>query len=699
MRKPLRRAGWPAAATCHGLVAACLLLGPGPSGASPAPVTPLRSGGDLLQAALRRAGVDPGALSTPAAALGEPAPTLAFPDAFRRDPVAGMAAIQAFDAALLGSPARRGGHRQIPEAAALRQSLDLAYGHDRWPTPARTDSTHPKRGIAWPADLPRDLRTAIQDVLTAIGQAESQRARAFAAWPAPVSAEDLWRRFSPTATAQDAPAAPSLAPKMPSAQALVDAVDHAALALGLLELTSAVERLQRRLLAADRRPWPRSAWRFDTPWGPVVVDTTGSDNTHRGRRPTLLIDTGGDDTYAFDEGHPPGTTVLLDLRGNDRYAAQAPDRDPSCATLGYAVLWDAGGDDLYQGRWLTQGAALFGAAALIDTRGDDRYEAQGQAQGFATGGVAMLFDRSGRDRYDALTQSQASAGPGGLALLFDMEGDDRYRLAAQPLVLPSAQLKDRNASLGQGTAFGLRPLPDEDAPTAPGGLALLVDRLGDDRYEAQVFAQGAGYERGMGVLLDGGGSDWMEAVWYAMAAAAHRGGGVLVAHGSGRDRYAVSHSTSLGAAHDGATALFAGGTGADRYSLGTLGLGAAHEGGSALFLDRGGNDRYEHLLLPCRAFGIGEHSGERDNRSHPLSGKIGAPVDTRRATPAEPTGARPPVNAALFIDLSGTDLYPPSCPGPGNSRRWPAAAGADSSQGWDADAHRRAATSRNPRPP
>ncbi len=694
---PPRRAGRPAA-VCRGLLAAGLVLAAGLSWAGPAAPGPrARSASDLLQATLHRAGVDPGVLSSALApGPGDPAPALAFPDSFRKDPVAGMAALQAFEASVSGGPARRAGPRQVPAAAALRRSLDLAYGHDRWPAPARADAARPPRAIDWPAGLPRDLRAAIQDVLRAIGQAEAQRARAFAAWPATVSTGDLWRRFSPAAVAQGDAARDSAVSTMPSTQALVDAVDHPALALGLLDLTSAVDRLQRRLLAAGHRPWRQSMWRFDTPWGPVVVDTTGHANTYRGRQPTLLIDTGGDDTYAFDEGRRPGTTVLLDLKGNDRYVAQAPDRDPSCATLGYAVLWDAGGDDLHQGSWQTQAAALFGAAALIDEAGDDRYEARGQAQGFALGGVALLVDVEGRDRYDALTQSQASAGPGGLALLLDMAGDDRYRLAGGPLVLPSAQLRDRNASLGQGAAFGLRPLPGRDEPTAPGGLALLVDRLGDDRYEAQVFAQGAGYERGMGVLLDGGGSDQMEAAWYAMAAAAHRGVGVLVARGGGRDSYAASHATSLGAAHDGAAAVFIGGTGADRYSLGTLGLGAAHDGGGALFLDRGGDDSYEHLLRPCRAFGIGEHSGERDDRGPPPPGDIGPPAGSRQATPAGPTGARPPVNAGLFFDLSGTDLYPPACRGPGNSRRWPAAAGADSSQGWDTDTHRQSGSPRRP---
>jgi hypothetical protein len=640
---------------------ACLLGAPGQAGAEkPPPPGPA----DTLPAALRRVGVDPAALARASVAADEPASPLAFPDRFRTDPVAGMAALHGFEMALQDS----GG----AAAVALRHALDLAHGQTRWPAMAPPATApiaeHPR--IEWPPDLPPDLRHGILAMLEAVAQAQSWRGKALDAWPSQVSAADLWRRFVPTETSTAAADTPTAMPT----QTLVDAVDHRALALGMLQLTAAVDLLQRRLRAC--KP-PAATWRFETPWGLVVIDTTRRHNLYRGRQPLLLIDTGGDDTYAFDEERPPGIAILLDLQGNDRYTALGPGRDPSSATLGYAVLWDAGGDDHYEGGWLTQGAALFGAAVLVDARGNDRYEAQGQAQGFALGGVAALIDRGGHDRYGALSQSQASAGPGGLALLLDMAGDDHYLLGNDPLVQPSAQLKDRNASLGQGTAYGLRPAAGQDAPTAPGGLALLVDGRGDDRYAAQVFAQGAGYERGMGVLLDGGGHDRMDAAWYAMGAAAHRGSGVLIARGGGRDSYTASHATSLGAAHDDSVAVFIGGSGNDRYSLGTLGYGAAHDGGTAVFIDRGGNDRYRHREQPCRAFGASAHSGGGGDsaRGH---AEAGAEEEPR------------PANTGLFFDMAGADNYPLNCPGPGNQRRWtPVGQGAGPSQGLDAPTHQK----------
>ena len=142
-------------------------------------------------------------------------------------------------------------------------------------------------------------------------------------------------------------------------------------------------------------------------------------------------------------------------------------------------------------------------------------------------------------------------------------GDDRYHLGNEVLVWPSAQLPDRNASLGQGAGYG---------NTAGSGLALLMDAAGDDRYRAQVFAQGAGLRHGLGALLDLGGHNRHQAAWYAMGAAAHQGVGLLWAAGAGGDSYEVSHVTAMGAGHDGAVGLLVDGGGSDRFVLDDLGL-------------------------------------------------------------------------------------------------------------------------------
>lgn len=567
----------------------------------------------------------------------------AFPNRFRHDPLAGMATLEHWAVQVA---------RDEPQSASrvLRETLDLVHvrpsglaGHTAT-VAALAEPNTLARGVQWPADLPTELRSPITFLLEAAARAQTWRQQALARWPSEVTAKDLWTNLA--LAKNDAQADNRI-----STHTLLEAVDHRALAHGLWPLTEAVEQSAKSLKNILLNGKTVSgAWHLNTPLGEVIVDTRPNNNQYQGQQPWILIDTQGQDSYAFDQIRPPGVTVLLDLAGDDRYQSAGPGRDPSSATLGLAVLLDASGNDHYDGHWLTQGAALFGGAALIDHHGDDHYSAQGQAQGFAFGGIAALLDFDGDDRYQALTQAQAAAGPSGLAVLFDQAGRDRYVLANTPLVLPSAQLKHSNASLGQGTAFGHRSQSDADGPSRAGGLALLLDAQGDDVYEAQVFAQGAGYEGGLGVLWDGSGSDQMFAAWYAMGAAAHRASGVLVAGGSGRDRYTASHATSLGAAHDQSVAIFVGGVGDDSYSLLSLGLGAAHDSSTALFLERAGDDRYQHTHALCRGFGVSVYS-----QAH-----------------AEPSESAPPRynNTALFMDLGGTDHYPSTCGDPGNELRW-----------------------------
>jgi hypothetical protein len=345
---------------------------------------------------------------------------------------------------------------------------------------------------------------------------------------------------------------------------------------------------------------------MDTPLGAVIVDTTGSDGTHRLAAPLLVLDVGGNDRYEFEAAPAAGhLAVVLDHGGDDRYFARAAGADPSAATLGYGILWDTVGDDLYEGGEFAQAAALFGAALLRDDAGNNRYVAAAHAQAYALGGIALLASGAGSDEYIAQTHAQASAGPEAVAVLVDLAGDDRYTLGNSPLARPSPQLPTHNTSMGQGAGRGLRATED-DGLSAAGGIGMLVDLAGDDRYTAQVFAQGAGFHEGLGMLIDAGGTDRFDAAWYAMGAAAHQAAGVLLKRGGGNDRYRATHFASLGAAHDLAVAAFLDEGGDDDYALGDLGFGASHDDGVAVFVDLAGADRYQVTAAACRAFGFAQ---------------------------------------------------------------------------------------------
>jgi len=125
-----------------------------------------------------------------------------------------------------------------------------------------------------------------------------------------------------------------------------------------------------KILAGGQSTLPSVRWQAETPYGRIVVDTTGRDNAYELVDPLLVVDVGGDDRYEFrTRGAHRRVCVLLDHGGDDRYIARSPGADASAAILGYGILWDTGGDDQYEGTTLAQGAALFGASLVVDGGG------------------------------------------------------------------------------------------------------------------------------------------------------------------------------------------------------------------------------------------------------------------------------------------------------------------------------------------
>ncbi len=498
-----------------------------------------------------------------------------------------------------------------------------------------------KAGAGWVpvlpdhAQLPNPLRYELARVLATMSQSHQFLQRAFERFPPGVTPQLLRRQaLDDLLTVFEAP----------DFRQLLPLVEREAVLAGMLDLVGAVERLQ-SFVTTHEAALPSVAWSLHTPLGWIVVDTTGRNNRHVLKDPLLVLDVGGDDDYAFEAKSDTHTiSVLLDHRGNDRYRAAAPGADPSSATLGFGVLWDTEGDDRYEGTQQAQASALFGAALLVDGGGSNRFVASSRAQAHAIAGVAVLLSGGGDDEFTAQTYSQATGGPRGVAMLVDTGGNDRYTLNRLPLVRPSPQLPDRNTSMGQGAGYGLRGLLFDGRSTA-GGIGVLLDLAGNDRYEAQVFAQGAGYYEGLGMLLDDGGNDRFEAAWYAMGASAHYAAGILLKRGIGNDVYRSTHEMVLGTGNDFSVGVFVDEGGDDDYTVGQLSLGVAYANSTGLFVDGAGNDRYTVMSPTCRALGAADLH------------EWGTP---REALP----------NLGLFMDLGGVDSYPTQCTRAGNNTLW-----------------------------
>lgn len=484
------------------------------------------------------------------------------------------------------------------------------------------------------AQLPNPLRYELARVLAALSQSHQFLQRAFERFPPGVTPQLLRRqahegRFTPFET--------------PDYRQLLPLVEREAVLAGMLDLVGAVERLQ--AFVKNEAALPSVAWSLQTPFGWIVVDTSGRNNRHHLKDSLLVLDVGGDDEYEFlERGDTHAISVLLDHRGNDRYATAAPGADPSSATLGYGILWDTEGDDRYQGTQQAQASALFGAALLVDGGGSNRFVASSRSQAHAIGGVAVLVSAGGDDEFTAQTYSQATGGPGGVAVLVDTGGNDRYRLTNVPLVRPSAQLPDRNTSMGQGAGYGMRGVFLDGRSTA-GGIGMLVDLAGNDRYDAQVFAQGVGYYEGLGMLLDDGGNDRYESAWYAMGAGVHYAAGIFLDRGVGSDVYRSTHEMALGSGNDLSVGVFVDEGGDDEYTVGQLSLGHAHANSTGIFVDAAGNDRYTVMSATCRALGVA-YLHEWGNARETLP------------------------NLGLFMDLGGVDSYPTHCVRAANNKLW-----------------------------
>ncbi len=619
----------------------------GPAGAQPRDRSPLT---ELLQ----RAG----------AATSRGAPDLAVLEASPTRPQQ-LPLFRAVMAAPLDAPYRAGvladsirpvgesprdlvGWAGVLSGARLQRPLD--FGMDAIEAKLRAAADPLQEALAWmaatpagagwtpvlpdQAQLPAPLRYEIARVLAAMSQSHAFLQRAFEHFPAGITPQLLRRqafygRHIPF--------------EKPDYRALVPLVEREAVVGGMLDLVDAVERLER--FVKNEGALPAVAWAMETPLGWIVIDTTGRDNRHRLLDPLLVLDVGGNDDYEFlARSDTHAISVLLDHRGDDRYATTAPGADPSSATLGYGVLWDTEGDDRYEGGEQAQASALFGGALLVDRGGNNRFVASARSQAHAVGGIAVLASGSGDDEFVSQTYSQATGGPGAAALLVDTGGNDRYALTNEPLVRLSPQLPDRNTSMGQGAGYGMRGVFLDGRSTA-GGIGMLLDLAGNDRYEAQLFAQGMGYFEGLGLLVDDGGDDSYEVAWYGMGAGVHQAAGVLLDRGTGRDVYRSTHQVVLGAANDQSVGVFVDEGGDDDYAVGHLSLGVGYGNATGIFVDGAGNDRYAVTSPTCRALG---------------AAFLHAPGTARENQPG----------LGLFLDLGGTDSYPAHCTRVANDRMW-----------------------------
>lgn len=384
---------------------------------------------------------------------------------------------------------------------------------------------------------------------------------------------------------------------------------------------------------------------IDTPLGAIVLRGPAAHTYLPGtkaEKALLVLDTGGDDVYrvpvaAATPDH--AVSVAIDLGGKDLYGyvekptpedakgERLPDDGSKraggrtlsttlregAALFGIGLLFDYGaGDDTYRSLTASQGAAFFGVGVLFDEGGNDEYTAEALSQGAAAWGIGLLLDRAGNDEYTLYNQGQGFGFTLGVGALVDEAGDDVYfadpgegsGLTGDAIYanaqLPGPTLKG-NTSMVQGAGYGHRPdSPDRGYPFA-GGLGILRDASGSDRYTCSVFGQATSFALGIGMLLDGAGDDTYEGLWYVQGANAH----TSVAYffdGAGNDKYNPTFpvaATSIGVGHDLSVALHVDLGGDDEYGAPGLSLGSGNANGVGILVNAGGNDVFRARGQPA----------------------------------------------------------------------------------------------------
>jgi hypothetical protein len=408
-------------------------------------------------------------------------------------------------------------------------------------------------------------------------------------------------------------------------------------------LYHAAVRLAAAVEGADLKRFAgvQATFNAQTPIGRVLIrgpadDTYDPSDPQVGSSLALLLDTGGDDIYRVPAGATSGAdnpvSVLVDLGGKDQYgyvevpssadgARLVSDADGRAAPsggngpvsqsetsrqgagrLGIGLLFDLGvEDDRYSSLRMSQGFGALGVGVLYDEGGDEIYRAENAAQGSAVFGIGLLLDGGGADVYRSYTQSQGFAYAKAVGLLVDSAGADEYVCdvgdpdqGGDPLYLTPQLSGKGNSSFCQGAGFGRRA-DTTDQVYMSGGLGVLRDLAGDDRYTSSVFAQATGYWFGTGILADGGGDDLYDGLWYVQGSDAHFALAVFWDQ-AGDDRYnsrVVPKNTSIGVGHDFSVGWHLDLGGNDSYRAPNLSLGSGNDNGIGVMINLGGDDSYE----------------------------------------------------------------------------------------------------------
>jgi len=226
---------------------------------------------------------------------------------------------------------------------------------------------------------------------------------------------------------------------------------------------------------------------------------------------------------------------------------------------------------------------------IIDGGGDDTYRFSGYPDKHS---VSAIIDLAGNDLYVSADSTKPGIGGAvmGMALVLDKAGDDYY--------------EGENITQGAGIF----------------GVGILLDYAGNDTYRANSYAQGTG-AFGVGIMADSAGHDSLYCVVLSQGFGYTKGCGLLINY-EGNDKYIAEDSMVINPAsqteeHNASLAQgvgfgkradyidghsWAGGVGIlcdvkgdDQYTADLWAQGTAYWFAVGMLLDGGGNDSYNGI--------------------------------------------------------------------------------------------------------
>jgi hypothetical protein len=308
----------------------------------------------------------------------------------------------------------------------------------------------------------------------------------------------------------------------------------------------------------------------------------------------FILDFGGNDRYdlSYNPDNPHGT-IIIDFAGNDIYSGTTDFTIGSgCMTAG--LLFDMGGDDVYNGRNFSVGSGYFGYGLLYDKSGSDSYRGDTHVEGAGTFGLGLIYDGGGADLYSASLYAQGFGSTEGMGLIIEFGGHDTY--TAGNKYQDVLRYEDHYLSLSQGFAYGFRPY-------LSGGIGAIADFTGNDTYISDIFAQGTSYWWSLGAIYDSSGNDQYISYQYAQGTATHMTLGILLDQ-SGNDIY-YGKGLMQGCGHDYSCGIMLDRAGNDVYHAYDLSQGAGSANGFGMLIDDRGDDAF-YVMKKHNTQGFGD---------------------------------------------------------------------------------------------